>query len=125
MATSGNRTGATFYEVGCGQNSDVAVGENGTVFQSGVFEDSIVSLANPAWINGRFQVAAKTQVGRELVLRNSRTRLLDRIEERAGKACDSSDQAKKRAAAGLKAFGLVKKDLGKRPKGAPEKLVSG
>ncbi|MDA1274644.1 MAG: hypothetical protein O2960_11430, partial [Verrucomicrobia bacterium] len=62
-----------------------------------------------------------------------KTRMLDWIEQRAGKAFDSSDRAAKRAhdertaekrvAAGLKAVGLEKKDLDRIPKGAPEKLV--
>ena len=62
-----------------------------------------------------------------------KTRWLDWIEARIGKAFDSSDRAaklahdertaKRRVAAGLKAFKLMKKDLGKMPKGAPEKLV--
>ncbi|MDA1276474.1 MAG: hypothetical protein O2960_20855 [Verrucomicrobia bacterium] len=72
---------AALYDLAYGQNSFVAVGENGTIFQSSVFEDSIVTIANPTWINGMFHVSATTRVGQEYTLE-----FKDALEEQAWKA---------------------------------------
>lgn len=50
------------YDVAFGKNTFLAVGENGTILQSGVFSnETTIRLTNVALANGRFQALNHSQ----------------------------------------------------------------